>query len=591
MALDFDGSLEEIDITMASNSANLKSGQGTQGRSAWRRDFLLLVLMTLASLAVRVAALAHWGTGAIDSEGTEYARIAQNLRSGIGYVGMTSPGPELLFPPLYPFLIGVASFLTGEYEWAGRLVSLVLGSLLPLPMFGIASRLFNRRTGFVAGMLTVFCPLLVSLSFAVLVEGPYITILFSAVYIVLHALDRPSIRMYCLAGGSFGLAYLTRQEAVGPLLIAVLLALCFTEGSFAARSKRAVAAIAVFAVVALPEVVLIYRSTGKVRLETKSSLFYAEEIRTAIGQNNNEANPVEWAQHSINANLESTGTSNRSQADVVRETRMKFGQLARIEKIGIRKNTPILLEQLSSRWLGAPFLPALALLGALRRPWRRGLVSSHLYVMLVPLTAMMATFSVTWTDARFYFVLVPFLTIWAANGLVGVGLWTKACIDVAGWHWISPVISKWVVPGLIGLVVVLYPVKGVRSIWEFQQGSRATRGVKELGLWIGQQQKAQVRIMDRSTPLAFHANAQWVAFPYCDGDLAVRFLDAAEVDYVVLRQSEKYTQYYQDWLTNGIPDSRAERVKVPSSLSGLGITVFRWHRGGSDFPGESKPMR
>jgi 4-amino-4-deoxy-L-arabinose transferase-like glycosyltransferase len=578
---------------VASNSIaelDLKSGQEGQRVSVRRRTFLLLVLMIIASLAARVAALAFWGTGAIDSEGTEYARIAQNLRIGVGYVGMTSPGRELLFPPLFPLLIGATSFLTRNYEWAGRLVCLILGSLLPLPVFGIASRLFNRRTGFVAAMLTISCPLLVNLSFAVLSEGPYITVLLSAVYIVLRALDCPSISMYCLVGGSFGLAYLTRQEAVAPLLIAVLFAMCFTEGSFASRSKRAIVAIAVFAAVALPEVVFIYRSTGKIRLEGKSALFYAEEIRTAIGQDNNEANPAEWAQHSIDANLERTGTSNRSEADVVRETRMTFRQLARIEETGVRKNIPVLLQQLSSRWFGAPFLTALALLGALRRPWRRPLVSSHLYVMLVPCTAIVATFSVTWTDPRFYFVLVPFLLIWAANGLVGVGLWTKASIDTAGWHWISPVISTWVVPVLVGLVAVLYPIKGVRAMWEFQQGSRATQVVKQLGLWVGQQQNRQVTIMDRSTPLAFHANAQWVDFPYCDGDLALRFLDAAEVDYVVLRQGEKYTQYYQDWLTNGIPDRRAERVYVASGSDGE-ITVLRWHRDGSLSPEEAKQIR
>ena len=207
------------------------------------------------------------------------------------------------------------------------------------------------------------------------------------------------------------------------------------------------------------------------------------------------------------------------------------------------------------------------------------------------LTAITATFSLTWFIPRFYFVLVPFLLIWAANGLVGVGLWTKASIDVAGWHWISPVIAKWIVPGLIGLVVVLYPIKAVRSVWEFQEDSRATQAIKRLGQWIGHQQNRQVTIMDLSTPLAFHANAQWVDFPYCDGDLALRFLDAAKVDYIVLRGGEKYTQYYQDWLTNGIPDRRAERVYVTSGSDGSEITVLRWHRDERDSPEESKPTR
>jgi len=576
---------------MASHSANWKSGPAGTRVNVWRHPFVLIGAILLASLAARVAALIFWGTGAIDSEGTEYARIAQNLWNGTGYVGLTSPGRELVFPPLLPLLIGVASFFTHDFEWAGRLVSLVLGSLLPLPVLGIASRLYNRRTGFVAAILAVFYPLFVNLSFAVKSEGTYITLLLSAVYMVLRALEWPSIRVYCLMGGFFGLAYLTRQEAVAPLLIAVFFLMCFTEGSLAARSKRAIAAIAVFAVLALPEVVRLYRATGTIRLEAKSALFYAEQVRTAIGQENNEADPVEWAEHSIDSNLQRTGTSNRPEADIVRETRVKFRGLAHILKMGMRKNIPILLEQLSSRWLGAPFLPALALLGALRRPWRRPLVPSHLYVVLVPLTAIVATFTFTWTVPRYYFVLVPFLLVWAANGLVGIGLWTQASVEAAGWRWISPVIAKWIVPVLVGLVVILYPIKGVRSSWEFRQGSPATLVLKQLGLWIGGQQNRQVMIMDRSTPLAFHASALWVDFPYCDGNLALRFLDAAKVDYVILRQGQKYTPYYQDWLTNGIPDRRAERVYVTSDADGNQITVFRWHRDGSDSPQESNPIR
>jgi hypothetical protein len=122
-----------------------ESRQGGKGVHAWRQ-FLLAGLIVVASLVVRLAALKHWGTGAIESEGAEYARIAQNLRNGVGYVGIVTPGPELMFPPLFPLLIAGASFVTDSYVRAGRFVSLLLGALLPLPVFGIAARLFNRRS-------------------------------------------------------------------------------------------------------------------------------------------------------------------------------------------------------------------------------------------------------------------------------------------------------------------------------------------------------------------------------------------------------------------------------------------------------------
>jgi 4-amino-4-deoxy-L-arabinose transferase-like glycosyltransferase len=152
------------------------------------RLWVILCLIVAASFAVRIAALAHWGTGAIGSEGAEYARIAENLRNGVGYIGLATPGAEVNFPPLFPLLIAVASHVIHNYEWVGRVVSLALSGLLPLPVFGIASRLFNRNVGFIAALLASLHPLLVHLSCVVLSEGPYATLLLSAVYLVIRAL-------------------------------------------------------------------------------------------------------------------------------------------------------------------------------------------------------------------------------------------------------------------------------------------------------------------------------------------------------------------------------------------------------------------
>ena len=174
------------------------------------------------------------------------------------------PGTQLLFNPLFPLLIAAASFVTHNYEWAARLVSLVLGALLPLPVFGIASRLFNRRVGVIAALLTILHPLLVNLSFTAFSEGPYITLLLSAVYLVVRFLNHSSTWVWLSVGAAFGLAYLLRAEAVAPFLIAVVFALTATKGGIAVKCKRAVAAIAAFLALASPEVILIHRLTGKV---------------------------------------------------------------------------------------------------------------------------------------------------------------------------------------------------------------------------------------------------------------------------------------------------------------------------------------
>src|SRR5262249_40004158 len=159
-------------------------------------------------------------------EGAEYAAIARNLRHGLGYVGIATPGPELGFPPAFPILIAIASYVTGDFEWAGRLVAIVLGAALPLPVFGIASLLFARPVPLIAAAIAACHPLLVNLSIAVLSEGPYATLVLSAVYVVLLALTKPPRwTRWALAGATFGIAYLVRQEAVAPFGIGVLFGL------------------------------------------------------------------------------------------------------------------------------------------------------------------------------------------------------------------------------------------------------------------------------------------------------------------------------------------------------------------------------
>jgi 4-amino-4-deoxy-L-arabinose transferase-like glycosyltransferase len=543
---------------------------------AWRRDFLILGAILVFSLLVRVAALLFWGTGPIESEGAEYARIAENLRRGLGYVGMATPGTQLNFPPLFPLLISGVSFITGSYMRAGRCVALAFGALVPLPVFGIASQLFSRRTAFVAAVLAMLHPVLISLSLAVYSEGPYAMLCLTAVYFVLCALSRPSMRMWCLVGAVFGLAFLVRVEAFAALLVAVFFALTATQEKLTTRCQRAASAILMFLLLATPEVILIYHSTGKLRLEAKSAI----QLPMAIdwfarggGQGTSEEAAL-VTEFGIDENLNTTGTWMRSNSEVVRESHVKLKAVAHLAAYLARRNTLELLQYLSARWMGAPFLTALALLGALRRPWRQPIAARRLFFMLVPVTAVAATLSLMYAPPRYFLILIPFLLIWAANGLVEIGLWLDTSLRAQRRCLISPLVPECIILGLIGMGLVIYPKKDVRELWEFAQGSPARNVEIDVGLWIKHQQGAPVRIMDRDLNLPFHADAEFVWFPYCSSETALRFLDVAKVDYVILRRGNQFAPYYVDWLTNGIPDARAQRVYTSSSGE---IVVYRWH--------------
>lgn len=567
-----------------------------------RYFWLLITIIFVVSIMVRLAALSYWGTGTIESEGAEYAKIAENLRSGVGYVGLVSRGPQVLFNPLFPLLIAGASYLIHDMEWAGRSVALIICALLPLPAFGIASRIFSRRVGVIAALLVIFHPLLLHLSFMVYSEGPYATFLLSAVYVTIRALESSSARPWMLVGVSFSLAYLLRAEAFAALAIAILFALTTTAGGLRVKCTRATYAAGLFLVIALPQVVFLYKATGKLALEGKSTILFGytggrilaattkpdmpytsggsqEDVPSAepnVEGGYPERWEEKWAFYGIDAQLNPTGMAMRPFADIARETKVKLTSMPPLIAKGIRANASGLLRKLSSDWFGAPLLPALALLGVFRRPWQRPRASTRLFVIAITAAPVLATIFVLWGDPRYYFIFVPLLSIWAANGLYEIGIWMKESCMAVGWTAVA-VPLQWATPAILGLATVVSPFKGATTLYEFSDSSSAYRVDKELGLWIGRQQDRHVRIMDLTLPLSYHADAeQHVYFPYATGERALRYLDVAKIDYVVLRRDKKFTKYYEEWLTRGIPERRAELVH-PSVTGSDEFVIYRWH--------------
>ena len=268
----------------------------------------------------------------------------------------------------------------------------------------------------------------------------------------------------------------------------------------------------------------------------------------------------------------------RPNAEIIRETHVHPRDLFRFFLEAVRRNTPELFAKLRERWLGAPFLPALALLGALRRPWPQRAALHHLYFLLIPATAVMTTFTVVHAIyVRNYFILVPFLLIWAANGLVEAARWTNANIVVFFRRkntWLPGVL----VAGLIAVLMLNYSWKDTRSLFVFREGSPESLGSKDAGVWIQKQQSRRVRVMDVLDTVAFHADAEYVHFPSCNADVAIRYIEKEKVDYVVFRRGFDQPRYYKDWLQSGIPDARAQLVYATAEGDPSGILVFRWNQ-------------
>ena len=136
----------------------------------------------------------------IENEGAVYASLAENLFAGKGYIWPFG-GRYILFPPLYPILIGTVSFVTGAAaDTASRIVSLGMGALLPIPVFLVTKTLFNRPAAVAASALVAFHPMLIVLSGSGYSESIYFTNWFFGIHFAIRTLERETTKHAALSG-------------------------------------------------------------------------------------------------------------------------------------------------------------------------------------------------------------------------------------------------------------------------------------------------------------------------------------------------------------------------------------------------------
>src|SRR4029450_9110035 len=112
------------------------------------------------------------------------------------------------------------SLMAGPLALPARLVSMVMGSLLVVPVFLIAKQVSERRVDYLAAILVALHPLLVRSSGTTYSETTYITLLLTAMSWTLQAFRSGTRRSYATAGVFYGLAYLTRPGAAPWQLLA-----------------------------------------------------------------------------------------------------------------------------------------------------------------------------------------------------------------------------------------------------------------------------------------------------------------------------------------------------------------------------------
>lgn len=247
-------------------------------RSCNRIDLALLALLALTGLGIRLYFLQFYEV--VSADGISYIAIAKDFISGRGLAGASH------YPPFYPILLGLVSTFCHDFETAGLAVSVVMGSLLVVPVYLLGIEFFDRRVGFAAAILSVTWPTLRFWSTAVMSQATYITLLLLGVYCLWQAYKRSAQLPAVLAGVFFACANLTRSEGVLVLFagISVLTLFTFINRLPPGRLLYVLLTLAVFFLVCSPYLVMLHELTGKWQLTGKSKIAIADALSEYFGR-------------------------------------------------------------------------------------------------------------------------------------------------------------------------------------------------------------------------------------------------------------------------------------------------------------------
>jgi len=508
-----------------------------------RRTVLTLLLVAIGLRLLWVLFVPQ----VIESEGSYYARVGENLALGRGYLGLREAGLQLLYPPLYPCLIAAGTWLGLTPETAGRSASLIFGSVFPLLALALGRRLYGERAGLAGGWLAAVHPLLIALSGAVLTESTYLTLILATVLFATRAMGPDGRRRDALAAGVLGaLAYFTRPE--GLLISGACAGLIVLSRRPAPRPAlaRGVMLGLTTAFLGLGYAVPLSLHVGAVRFEAKTPDGTAFSRRSAVGQTDQQI------YSSIDSQLRDTGLSNISNLELLRLSPPSLAERIDIGARSARRNLPkFLLYVVARPSLGNPVLFLLAVLGLASVRWTRGLAWRS-----APLLALASFNLITFTawpyfHERFIFPLLAPGVVWAGAGLTALPGFAER-----GWRGLrlSHALARRT-PAVAVTLLALAALWGLRRADEVSEAWNGRRiGERVLGSDLRRELPWRARLADVDPTVAFYAGAVLQPLPWTGGRDASRYLDLRAPDVAVLdRQSLDDFPYGREWFRTGVP--------------------------------------
>jgi len=447
--------------------------------------------------------------------------------------------------PLLPWLTAIFGGVIGDFELGGRLLSIFCGvALLPILYFS-----FQSVTGRVAVLWAVawagFAPAFAFHQTGVLTEALYMCVGISGMLLGWRALKQRCWKTAVPAGIAFGLAYLSRPEGIGFIMV-YLGVLVLVLGAGLIQNRRLEKALlpvlfgAVMAcgLVASPYLLFLRHHTGHWTISGKTANLQGEaygQVRKAdeldiyrVLSEDNHSQLIDKLYH------EGTFTA-PTESSIDKAVSLTPVYLV---KKYVKNLYKVLKEALPTALSTVLFV--LVALGLFAVPWSRNRLWRELYFMAFFALFWFVVMPVFHPDERHFLPLLPICFIWAGQGAVHLARWLEHTVEpffagrarTVAWSGVC----LFVVLGLFlpetGRIVSKQP--GGTEYWDSPVEQKAA------GLWLRDRLNPGEGIMSRFHTVDYYAGniniAQSVDIPLNSIERIAEYARFKAVRYLVINE-------------------------------------------------------
>ncbi len=253
--------------------------------------------------------------------------------------GDFASGLRHAYHPLYSIIMAGVYKIVPDMELSGTIVSVFFGTLTIIVFYLIGKSVFEHRISFVSAIILAFHPYAVRYSADIISESTYFFFFVSALGLGFFSIKKKKVSFFALTGICSALAYLTRPEGIGIIIIVAGWYFIVDIGEIRLLWKDKIASILIlivsFLVFSAPYLVYIKSETGGWLLTMKRNLSQTKIVRVSDDQSGDKL--IEKSVSRTNSRVE-THTNTQivvNKADITKLSKESGNKNSGVEKGGV----------------------------------------------------------------------------------------------------------------------------------------------------------------------------------------------------------------------------------------------------------------